>query len=143
MRHGHVLVAGEPHLVRHRLGGDPEGIRAQADSGDAGPLQHDPIGQTGRAARASITDRGDREVAVVQHLLDDGLLDRRAEVALLEHPDLPDAVLLLQLAADGAEDDGAVRLRVVEQADDQALQHLGPRRQRRVGAAVAVSGGVE
>jgi len=58
-----------------------------AHGGDSGPRsRHDSVGQTGRAARASITDRGDREVAVVQHLLDDRLLDRRCRVVFAEHP---------------------------------------------------------
>src|SRR5918992_3632151 len=70
VRRGHELEPGEAVPPRHGLGRDGERVSANADSGHPGPLQHDPVGQTGRAAGASIADAGHREVAVVQDLLD-------------------------------------------------------------------------
>src|SRR3954453_5779500 len=70
VRHRHVLEFREAHDLRHRPGGRPEGVWADAEGGDAAPLQHDPSGKSARAARASIADPGDGEVGIAQDLLD-------------------------------------------------------------------------
>src|SRR5581483_3637224 len=82
-----------------------------------------------RRAAASIADRGDDQVDLLDHLQEDRLRRRPGHVRLRPASDVGQAIALLQRGGHPIEEQVAVALAVCQQADDLAIEALEPRRQ--------------
>ena len=89
-----VLEVWHAHHAGHGLGGVVENVGDNGSSWQAQALHLDPVVHTARTAGASITDPGDENVHLVQHVLDHIGLGGQGRGMLVEEDDVFQIVLL-------------------------------------------------